>query len=279
MPGLSDFVWVFMTSSSHDNAAGPEPVDAAVAPDALAHCVSAVQQKQAAHSVQDGFAQVFRLTLQEDDAGRQKGVAAVSARLAEWVDAGEDTEARALRQALIIFGLDQWGVAYSRAFQLGAIAGLTELVGALRTRLDAQAEARFQRFFEQINAAEGSVIDFKIELRRGIHLALWHAMIAAEERTEAEAILAQLGGLMLALVREMPQLGWRLVADALAHVQIRCLAQNLATEGLAQEMTESLFASLSRELPASVRNLVLAHSTQAVLAWQQAERAGSDRVH
>lgn len=231
-------------------------------------------QKLAARMAQDAFSQVFRLTLNEDDAGRVRGVAELSVALRNWSTAGGGDDARALRLALIVAGLDQWGLAYSRAFGLVAIPGLSELVGALRVALDPQQEAKFQQQFAAIEASEGNAIDFKIDLRRAIHLALWHAMIASEEREQATAILVRLGGMMTALVTTMPELGWRLVADALAHVQIRCLSEGLAVDGLARDMNEALFAALSNELPPAVRDRVMAHATQAVLGWQQARRAG-----
>jgi hypothetical protein len=170
-------------------------------------------------------------------------------------------------------------LAYSQAFGLQAIVGLSELVGALRTSLDERAEARFQRHFEALDAAEGNAIDFKIELRRAIHLALWHAMIACETRQEADAVLSHLGGMMVALVRLMPVLGWRLVADSVAHIQIRCLAESLATEGVGRDSTEAVFQALQRELPADKRDLVMAHATRSVIQWQQAARQGGDQVH
>lgn len=255
-----------MTSSAPP--ASPIPADGLVA------LAPVDVQKLAARMAQDAFSQVFRLTLNEDDAGRAQGVAELSVALRNWSAAGVGDDVRALRLALIVAGLDQWGLAYSQAFGLAAIPGLSELVGALRVGLDPQQEAKFQQQFAAIEASEGNAIDFKIDLRRAIHLALWHAMIACEEREQATAILVRLGGMMTALVTTMPELGWRLVADALAHVQIRCLSEGLAADGLARDMNEALFAALSNELPAPVRDRVMAHATRAVLGWQQARRAG-----
>lgn len=259
------------------NEGNPNAEPTAIPEDELAAVASSEVQKQAATMAQDAFSQVFRLTLSEDDAGRAEGVAALCAGIQEWAAAGND--ANDVRLAMLVVGLDQWGVAYSRAFGLRAIPGLTELVGALRTELSPREEARFQQKFAAIDASEGNAIDFKIALRRAIHLALWHAMIACDEREQATAILTQLGGMLYALVGRMPQLGWRLVADALANIQIQCLAENLATEGLAREMTESLFAALLQELPADKRDLITAHSSRAVLAWQQASRSNPDQIH
>ncbi|NMG75512.1 hypothetical protein [Aromatoleum diolicum] len=247
--------------------------------DTLATLVEAGVQKHAARMAQDGFAQVFRLTLNEDDEGRARGVKLLTTALRNWSNAADRDEARALRLAMIVAGLDQWGLAYSQAFGLAAIPGLTELVGALRTGLEPQQEARFLQQFAAIDAAEGNAIDFKIDLRRGIHIALWHAMIASNEREQATMILTRLGGMMFALVELMPELGWRLVADALANIQIQCLADGLAAEGLAREMNEALFAALSQELPAQHRDRAMAYATQAVLRWQQARRPADGTTH
>ena len=253
--------------------------DHSVPEDLLVGLVSRDQQRQAARLAQDAFATAFRLSVEAGDEDRTQGVNQLVEALRNWGQATDDVAARGLRLALIIFGLDQWGVAYSRAFSLQAIPALSAVVGALRTGLDAGDDAHFLRQFEAVGAGEGNVIDFKIDLRRGIHLALWHAMIACDERGAAETILSNLGGMMVALTREMPQLGWRLVADAIAHIQIQCLAGSFATEGLAQEMTENLFAALSRELPAECRDLVMAHAARSVLAWQQANRPASGSIH
>lgn len=250
------------------------PPASTIPPDRLVAIAPVDVQKLAARMAQDAFSQVFRLTLNEDDDGRVRGVGELSVALRTWSAAGDDDDARALRLALIVAGLDQWGLAYSQAFGLVAIPGLSELVGALRVGLDPQQEAKFQQQFAAIEASEGNAIDFKIDLRRAIHLALWHAMIASEEREQATAILVRLGGMMNALVTTMPELGWRLVADALAHIQIRCLSEGLAADGLARDMNEALFVALSNELPPAARDRVMAHAKQAVLAWQQARRAG-----
>lgn len=244
----------------------------AIPADVLAAWVPPEVQRQAAHNAQDAFSRVFRLSLDGNPAAIPAGLAAIGNRLQQWADAGGNATADALRLALLVAALDQWGLAYSQAFDLPAIPGLSELIGGLRNRLDAPAEARFQQQYAAIDGTESSAIDFKVELRRGIHLALWHAMIASEERDEALRILGQLGGMMIALVGFMPQLGWRLVADALALVQIRCLEKGLAGSGLAQETTQGLFAALRQGLTKDSHDRIMAHATQAVLAWQQAQR-------
>ena len=245
------------------------PAQQTLPPDPLARHVDLATQRQAARLAEESFARLFRLSVAEGDAARLKGVEQLRVDLAE---------AQALRLALVLAGLDQWGLAWSRAFGLVAIPALTELIGALRTGLDEAAEARFLRHFEGIAAAEENAIDFKVELRRGLHLALWHASIATGHRDEALRLAAELGSQLLALTRSMPVAGWRLVADALAFIQIRCLAEGLAAEGVAQEATQALFGALARELPAPQRDLVMAHSARAVMAWQQAGRA-SQQVH
>lgn len=244
--------------------------------DPLAVLVDAQAQRQAARLAQDAFARVFRLTVSETEAARHAGVTELQQALSNWAQAvaADDGhgQGRALRLALLVCALDQWGLAWSQAFGLVAIPGLTELIGSLRTGLEPDAEARFLRQFEAL-ADEASAIEFKIELRRAIHLALWHASIACEDGEEALRLAAQLGGQLLAVVRDMPLSGWRLVADALASIQIRCLAEGLAATGVAQQATQALFAALARELPVERRDAVMAHAAQAVIAWQQARRS------
>lgn len=242
-------------------------------PDPLAACVDAAVQRQAARLAEESFARAFRLSVAEAESARLKGVGELHADLAGWAAGGRDGEARALRLALLVSGLDQWGLAWSRAFGLVAIPALTGLIGALRTGLDETGEARFLRHFDAIGAAEENAIDFKIELRRGLHLALWHSSIATEHRDEALRLAGELGSQLLALTKAMPVAGWRLVADTLASIQIRCLADGLAAAGVGQEATQALFGALSRALPGATRDLVMAHASRAVLAWQQAGRA------
>ncbi|GAB2182266.1 hypothetical protein DLREEDagrD3_24890 [Denitratisoma sp. agr-D3] len=242
--------------------------------DALAVHAPLEVQRQAARMAQDGFTQIFRLTVENDPEALQRGVNDMLPLIRNWAKAGGSEEARHLRLALLVAGLDQWGLAYSQAFGLNAIPGLTELLGALRTALTAEEDARFLQMFDALGASEGNAIDFKVDLRRGIHLSLWHAMIASEDRDEATHICTALGSLMLALVNSMPVLGWRLVADALAHVQIRCLAEGLASDGLGQEMTQQLFAALQQTLPAEIKTQVFTQAAQVALAWQQARRQG-----
>jgi lipase chaperone LimK len=100
-------------------------------------------------------------------------------------------------------------------------------------------------------------------------------MIACESMDEAVAIQKALGGLMHTLVQRMPQLGWRLVADALAHIQIRCLADGAAALGLAQESNAQFFQSLRQSLPRDQADAIFAHANRAAIAWQQAQRTSA----
>jgi len=238
-----------------------------IAADTLVALASADVQRQAARMAQDGFAQIFRLTLEGDEARIHAAVAEMLPLCRNWAQAAGDDEARTLRLALLIAGMDQWGLAYAQAF------GLAAILGALRTGQDAVAEARFAGQFAALDAVETDAIDFKMDTRRQIHLALWHSMIACTEREEAHRILATLGGMLVALAERMPTVGWRLVADALAHVQIRCLTEAAASTGLAQETTQELFDALRRTLPRDTFERIIAHANQATLAWQQARRA------
>lgn len=242
--------------------------------DKLTPLASQDVQRHAARMAQDAFTQLFRLTLNNDEESLRQGVAEMQPLIRNWASAAVGENARSLRLALMMSGMDQWGLAYSQAFGLNALPGLTELLGALRTALSPEEDARLLQMFETLEKSEADAIDFKVELRRAIHLALWHALIASEDKDEATMICAALGSLMLALTQSMPTLGWRLVADTLAHIQIRCLAEGLAVEGLAQEMTQQLFASLSQALPKETRDQVFAQAAQVAMAWQQARRQG-----
>ena len=239
--------------------------------DTLAIHVHADTQKLAARMAQDIFSGIFRETLSTEPATLGRKIGELEQQCRNWCRAGSTPEAQAARMALLIGGLDQWGLAYSQAFSLTAIPALSALLGALRNSLEPQADARFQWYFSQIEQIESDAIDFKVELRRSIHLALWHAMAACETQEEAHAILQALGGLMLGLDQRMPTLGWRLLADALANIQIALLSHSAASE-VAQESTQALFESLRQALPAERYREILAHAGQAVLAWQQAKR-------
>ena len=240
--------------------------------DQLATLLPPDTQRLAARMAQDAFSRLFRLTIEGDAAALAEALAEIESRCQRWCAAGDGENGQALRAALLIAGLDQWGLAYSQAFDLAAIPTLTTLLGSLRNALSPSLEARFQGYFQQIERIESDAIDFKIELRRSIHLALWHAMSACDEAGDAQRISQCLASLMLALASRMPLLGWRLLADALASIQIGLLADPAAHSALAQEMTQQLFAALRQNLPAAHYRDMLAYSGKAVLAWDQARR-------
>lgn len=240
--------------------------------DSLVTLATPQTQRLAARMAQEVFAGTFRQAIAPHPAEVGKRMAEAEAHCYNWCLAGESDNARALRLALLISGLDQWGLAYSQAFNLSAIPALSALIGALRNRLNAEADALFQWFYQQIDQVEADAVDFKVELRRSIHLALWHAMAACETDTESKPIIQSLGSMLLALNGRMPDLGWRLVADALAHIQVSLLEQAQASS-LAQAGTQQLFESLRNVLPPARYQTILAHSAQVVLAWQQSRRA------
>ena len=247
-----------------------------ISADQLAKLANTDTQRLAARMAQDVFAGVFRQAVVSDAAPDVGVLGEVAAHCYDWCQAGASDEARALRLALLISGLDQWGLAYTQAFKLDAIHPLTALIGGLRTRLDARNDTLFQKYFEQIDGVESDAIDFKVDLRRGIHLALWHAMAACETPEQIEAIVQALGSMMVALNQQMPELGWRLLADALANIQIAMLSDVVPESAQAQEGTQQLFASLRHALPQERYQAILAHSGQVVVAWQQASRVKKD---
>ena len=229
-------------------------------------------QRLAARMAQDVFAGTFRESASTDMAALADRMSALEQQCHNWTQAADSDDGRALRLALLISGLDQWGLAYSQAFNLTALPALTALLGALRNRLDAQAESRFQHYFARLEQIEGDAIDFKVELRRNIHLALWHAMAACESTEQARHILQPLGGMMLAVNERMPQLGWRLLADALANIQVCLLDESGAATPVGRESTQQLFESLQHALPRERYQEIMAYSAQVVMAWQQARR-------
>ena len=241
-------------------------------PDGLARLATAEIQRLAARMAQDAFTRLFRLTLEADAATVDAAVAEIERLARNWVRAAEGADARALRLALLVSGIDQWGLAWCQAFGLTAIPAVSALLGTLRNGLDAAEDARFQQQFAAIEHVECDAVDFKMDLRRNIHLALWHAMIACEDRDEAMAILAPLGGMLVALAQQMPTLGWRLVADALALIQLRCLADAAASTELARETNAALFTALRQTLPREISEPMFAHANQAVIAWQRSRR-------
>lgn len=241
--------------------------------DDLSAWVDADTQRVAARMSQDIFGEIFRRAFTPDPEQLGKALVELESKCVNWCERGGSVESQILRLALLTSGLDQWGLAYTQAFNLTAIPALTALLGALRSRLNGHSDALFQQYFHLVEHVESAAIDFKVELRRSIHLALWHAMAACETEDEAHAILKSLGSMMVALDHHMPEFGWRLLADALAHIQI-CLLSEAGTTTLAQESTQQLFASLAHALPQERYQTMLRHAGQAVLAWQQARRSG-----
>lgn len=251
-------------SNSSDSATLPE--------DSLAPLATCDVQRQAARLVQEAFAAAFRLSIEAVAEQRQSALQKLSGHVSEWCCMAPRDEAL-LRRTLLLAGLDQWGLAFSETFGANALTGLSTLVGALRNEMDVQEEAACQGYLQRLQDEEGAAFDFKVLLRRELHLAFWHAMIAAEDRNEAESIMRHLGGMLLGLYEQMPTHGWRLLADALASIQMRCLSQGLAIEGLGQETTQSLFVSLANALPETVCARVMEQSSNTVRAWQEARRS------
>ncbi|MDP5240172.1 hypothetical protein Q9Q94_11575 [Uliginosibacterium sp. 31-16] len=229
-------------------------------------------QLQAARLVHEAFAAALRLSADGEGKQLEDALARLASHLREWSRMAT-TEAAHLRMALLLSGLDQWGLAYSKAFGAATLAGLSAILADLRDSMDLAEEGACQHFLDALHADETAALEFKIAFRRELHLSLWHTMIAAENREQAEVLLKLLGGMLLALNRAMPNLGWRLVADASASIQIRCLQHGLAASGLEQEMTENLFAGLQAELPEAERELVNQLAAEAVSAWQEARRS------
>ncbi len=112
--------------------------------DPLNGTVDSDGQRLAARMAQDIFSGVFR-QLATPAANAQVLLDEIGQRCHNWVQAGGDEATRALRLALLVAGLDQWGLAYSQAFGLTAIPALSALLGSLRNRLKPAADARFQQ--------------------------------------------------------------------------------------------------------------------------------------
>lgn len=70
-------------------------------------------------------------------------------------------------------------------------------------------------------------------------------------------------------------LGWRLLADTLANIQIRLLGDEKPVGAMAEEATQQLFTALRESLPPAQYQAILSHSGRAVVAWQQARRPAS----
>lgn len=229
-------------------------------------------QVQAARLVQEAFAAALRLSHEAEGKPLETALARLADRLREWSRLSS-TEGSHLRLALLMYGIDQWGLAYAKVFGADTLYGVSVLLADLRGGLDLSSEGMCQRHLDSLREDEGAGLDFKIALRRELHLSLWHSMIAAESKEQGEALLNLIGGLLLALLKAMPSLGWRLVADTLASIQIRCLQHGLAASGQEQELTEALFAGLTRDLPEANKTDILGYSAQAVRDWKEARNA------
>jgi hypothetical protein len=242
--------------------------------DPLAALVPSEVQRLAAKMAQDAFARVFRLSIEASPTELDATVGELAARASNWARAAGTPDGTAARLAMFVAGIDQWGLAYAQAFALPAIPGASGLIGTLRNALEPQAEAHFAQKFSALDAEDACAIDFKLELRRHIHLALWAALIEADA-ADAERIASTLGSLLLVLDVRMPQLGWRLIADALAHIQVRCLA-TLPAQGEAR--TADLFAALRQQLPPERASAIFTLANQATAQWQRAARDESQKV-
>ncbi len=242
--------------------------------DPLASLFAADSQRAGAILAQDVFSQVFRHAVSEAETHESAAQAAWREAIQDWAAGGADAAAQAARLAFAAYALDAWGLAYTQAFQLQAIPPLSALLGSLRNPLDTQAEARFAQQFAAISTQETAAIDGKIALRRSIHLALWHAAAACASAEESTPIVQALGSLMLALDAQMPENGWRLLADSMATLQMALLERGEAP--ITQESTRQLFAALQHALPAERYQAALSLSGQALLAWLQARRAAAD---
>lgn len=240
--------------------------------DPLASRVDRHTQREGAELAQDAFTRVFRWSFDPDEQGVKGDLAALKGGIESWIGQGRDEEEALVRRALVLAGLDQWGLAYTQAFELTGLPQLSALLGQLRNELDPRQEARLLQHYALLGERETAAIDFKVTLRRAIHLALWHGAIAAEGEEEALHLIERLAEMMRSLVALMPQLGWRLGADALAHVQIRCLTQQVASSGIAQQATQALFAELEKTLPAACYQAMMRLATESVQNWQAAQR-------
>ena len=239
-------------------------------------------ERLAARMAHDAFGRVFRLCAETGDTDAV--VCELAERMQRWAQAAapavaaDAITARMRRLAWLVSGLDQWGLAYAQAFGLVALPPLSDLLGRLRSALDAQEDAMFARCYAALDDETASA-DFRMALRRDIHMALWHALTACDDTPADEAgaqrIARTLGSQWLALDARLPTLGWRLVADAVAHIQIGCL--DPATPAIALERTEALLASLRAGLPAERSRALFALATHVTVTWQRAQRG--ETVH
>ena len=232
----------------------------------------AERQREAATVIQDAFTRALRATVEHPAQERRGVVDELLERLVDWQGSGTG-EGVLLHQAVTLLGLDQWGQAYTPLVGAGALTGLSELVGALRDRLE--NEAACQVFFQNLAEEDEKGFTFKVQLHSALHVALWHAAIAESDAQAAQEISTHLGGLMLGLFNAMPRLGWVVVAKSMADIQTTCLEHGLAQEGLAQSVTQQLFASLAQQMPEGLRQQTLAGADEMVQEWSLRHREAS----
>lgn len=238
----------------------------------------AERQREAATVIQDAFTRSLRATVEHPAQERRGVVNELLERLVDWQGSGAG-EGVLLHQAVTLLGLDQWGQAYTPLVGAGALTGLSELVGALRDRLE--NEAACQVFFQNLAEEDEKGFTFKVQLHSALHVALWHAAIAESEAQAAQEISTHLGGLMLGLFNAMPRLGWVVVAKSMADIQTTCLEHGLAQEGQAQSVTQQLFASLAQQMPEGLRQQTLAGADEMVREWslRHREATASSALH
>lgn len=99
-------------------------------------------QREAARLAQEAFALAFRQTLEGKGEERPQIIAQIVQRLMGWAndkregEAGDHHAGRHLRQAMLLSGLDQWGLAYAQVYGPSAMTGLSAMVAGLRAGLD-----------------------------------------------------------------------------------------------------------------------------------------------
>jgi hypothetical protein len=166
--------------------------------------------------------------------------------------------------ALVLFGLDQWGLAYGQAFGTDCLPVLTAVVAHMRAQSDDATLDHLQTLADD----EGAGFQFKLSLRGAIHLGLWHAMVGEVDDAQGKHLAQCLGSQMLALLDAMPQHGWEILARTFAEIQMRCLAHGIAQTGPAKLLNEALFAALHARIPAEKRTRIIAAADQWVATWQ-----------
>ena len=194
--------------------------------DELAGLANVEIQKEAAGLAQDGFTRIFRLLAEGDEAAAELGLSLIEARARDWAGKGEneDDENPAPRPA------------YQRARSMGAWPGRrpsasTALPGSHRpARQSAQparrashgplrtAVRRHRGTRRQCDRFQGRAAPWRssgVVARNGCKRR------SGTVRRTPDAASGQHD--VGTLTETMPNYGWRLLADALAHIQLRCL--------------------------------------------------------